>query len=109
VPGALATGNTLLHRGPGGAGELRLVLPKGIIARGHGSVDTSLQIPRAAQLVDDPSADLVDDPSNLRIAGRLDLDKAGRETLVRAIDIDGRFVFTMMATLADTADHALNI
>jgi hypothetical protein len=31
---------------------------------------------------------MVDDPSNLRIAGWLDLDKAGLETLVRAIDID---------------------
>jgi hypothetical protein len=69
LPGPFTKGNTLLHGGRHSAGQLRFVLPKRIIACGHGVVDTSLQIPWVAQLADDPSTDLVDDPGNLRIAG----------------------------------------
>jgi hypothetical protein len=40
-----------------------------LVARGHGSLDTSLQTPQVTELAYDAPADLVDDPSNLRIAG----------------------------------------
>ena len=49
---------------------------------------SAFAIPQMAERADNAPADLVDHPGNVGIAGRRDLDKARREALVRAIDID---------------------
>jgi hypothetical protein len=88
LAGAFPKGNTLRHRSRHGAGQLRLVVPQRIVARGHGSVEASLQIPQLTQLTDDTPADRRDHGGDVGIAGGRDGDKPGCEALVRAIDID---------------------
>jgi hypothetical protein len=69
-----------------GAGEIQFVVEQRIIPSGHSCVNARLQVSQMAQLTDDPPADFLDDVGHVGIAGQLAIDKAGRETLVRAID-----------------------
>src|SRR5712692_8927796 len=87
LSGPLPKGDALRDRGGHGASELGLVVEQGIIACGHSGVDSRLQVPQVAPRADDPPTDLLEYRGNVRIAGRLDLDKARREALVGAIKV----------------------
>src|SRR5713101_863014 len=88
LSGTLPKGDALFDRGGHGASELGLVVEQGIITCGHGGVDSRLQVSQPTQRADDPPTDLLEDLGNVRIAGRLDLDKARLEALVGPIKID---------------------
>jgi hypothetical protein len=88
LSGPLPKGDALLDRGGHGTRELGLVVEQGIIACTHGVVDARLQVSQPPQRADDPPTDLLEDRGNVRIAGRLDLDKARLAALVGPIKID---------------------
>jgi hypothetical protein len=85
---AFPKGNALCDRGRHGAGKLRFGVEQRIIARGHSSLNSHLQIFQPAQLTDDPVADLLEDLGNVGIARRLDFDKAGLEGCFGTIEVD---------------------
>jgi hypothetical protein len=87
LSGPLPKGDALLDRGGHGARELGLVVAQGIIACSHGGVDARLQVSPLTERADDPPTDLLENLGNVRIAGRLDLDKARLEALVSPIEI----------------------
>jgi hypothetical protein len=86
LPGAFAKGNALRDRGRHGAGEFRFVVEQRVIPGGHRDLHSGFQVSQMAELADDPPTDLLDHVCNVGIAGRLTLEKAGCETLVRAIE-----------------------
>jgi hypothetical protein len=68
--------------------EHGLVVEEEIIACGHGVVDACRQGSQPTQCADDPPTDLPEDLGNVRIAGRLALDKPGLEARLYAIEVD---------------------
>jgi hypothetical protein len=88
LPGPLANSNTLCDGGRQGVREGGLIVPERIIARGDGGGAVRLQVSQRAQRADDALADLLEDLGNVRIAGRLALDKARLEARCGAIEID---------------------
>ena len=88
LSGVFPKGDALLDRGRHGAGKLRFGVEQRIIARGHCSLNSRLQISPPAQLTDDPVANLLEDLGNVGIAGRLDFDKARLEVRFGTIEVD---------------------
>ena len=60
LPRAFAKGDTLLHRGRHGPGELGCVIDQRVISCGHGDVETGFQVSELPQFADDAPADLLD-------------------------------------------------
>ena len=88
LSGPLPTGDALLDRGGHGARELGLVVAQGIIACGHSGGAARLQVAPVTERTDDPPTDLLEDRGNVRIAGRLALEKARLEARLGTIEID---------------------
>src|SRR5262252_3212481 len=88
LPRSFAKGDALLHRGRQGAGELRCVVPQGVIACLHSGVEARFQIPELPQCADDTSADFLDHGGDVRVGRWLTLHKTWLEVLVGAIEID---------------------
>jgi len=82
----LPTGNALLHGSGHRAGEFGCVLSQGVIACRHHGVATRFEVPQMAARADDAMADLLKHVGHVGIAGRLTLEKAWFETLIRAIE-----------------------
>src|SRR5262249_673134 len=84
----LAEGDTLLHRGGHGSGQLGGVIAQGIRVGGHRRIETRLQVSQLAELAHNPMADLRDNRGDIGIGGRLDCDKAWLEARLSAIEVD---------------------
>ena len=109
LAGPLPTGKALRDRGGQGAGEGGLVDHERIIPRGHGGVAARLQVSQVAQRTDDAPADRLHHLGNVRIAGRLALDKARFEARLGAIERDALKKDTMkMDMQIDGATAALD-
>jgi len=80
--------DALFDRRGHGTGERGFFAAQGIIPGGSSCIDFRLQVSQPTQRTDDPPTDLLEDRGNVRIAGRLALDKARLAALVGAIEID---------------------